>query len=640
MIKYYKTYTLCFISVFLLSFTSFTQAELTTEQLNKKLDSLSQSQQGLNNEVQLNVSNIEMVDLLNSIGLENNLNLSVDPNLIQLVTYNFYDVPVKDVFSFLHRNYDIKINFVGSIISFKNKPKQKEVQPKYVRKTPNVTYNPNNEFLSVDLDNDTLAFVIHEITKQSGKNVVTSSEIKNNLVSGYFVNRPIEEVIEMIAEANGLKMEDQNNTFYLKPNENDIVSGNNNRRGNQRNENNRNSSANEGLDITNNNDGTVSINADKIPIRDIIMSVASELKEHYFLYDVPEGVITLSAKNINFEELLIKTLNSTPFSYVKDERVFIVGGQNSESLRQTELIKLEYRTVENIMELIPKELINGLEVFEFIELNGLVVSGSSRRVSELKKFLLAIDQVVPMVQIDIIILYSQRGSDLATGIKAALDADNQVTSGQVFPEYEMNFNSTSLNAIIDALNGFGNLNLGKVTSDFFLSLQALESNNVVETESTPKISTLNGHQASISIGEQRYYQEERVQISNVVGNANVQNSRIWKQIEASLEVEIKPFVSSDEHVTLEISVGQNDFGEQVDPTAPPNKTTQTFKSFVRVKNGEVILMGGLEKKSSRDTGSGVPILSRIPILKWFLSSRSKSKEKSKLHILIRPTVTY
>src|SRR5690554_7248121 len=86
------------------------------------------------------------------------------------------------------------------------------------------------------------------------------------------------------------------------------------------------------------------------------------------------------------------------------------------------------------MELIPKELINGLEVHEFLELNGLVVSGSSRRIVELKRFLLAIDQVVPMVQIDIIILYSQKGSSLATGIKAALDADNQVTSGQIFPE--------------------------------------------------------------------------------------------------------------------------------------------------------------------------------------------------------------
>src|SRR5690554_7540637 len=107
----------------------------------------------------------------------------------------------------------------------------------------------------------------------------------------------------------------------------------------------------------------------------------------------------------------------------------------------------------------------------------------------------------------------------------------------------MNFGSASLNAIINALNGFPYTTLFRSTTDFFISLKALESNNVVETESTPKISTLNGHQASISIGEQRYYQEERVQVSNVVGNANIQNSRIWKHIEASLEVR------SEEHTS-------------------------------------------------------------------------------------------
>jgi len=635
----FKTYLFFIISAIIMSFNVNGQAVISPEKLNNTLDSLSQYQTGLNNKVQLNISNLEMVDLLNTIGLENNLNLSVDPKMIQLVTYNFHEVPVKEVFSFLYRNYDIEITLIGSIISFKNRPKQRVVQQKFVRKTPNIVFNPDNKFLSVDLSSDTLKYVVHEITKQTGLNIVMDSPIKYNRVSGYFVNRPISDIIEMISDANELEMELKGETYYLKHKEKDPLKNTNNSRSN----NSRSIGSNvntENIEVSENPDGTLNILADNASIREIIILSAKELNEHYYLYSTPETKITLSAKSIGFEELLHKLLNGTNHSFQKNERVYIVGEQNSENLRQTELIKLEYRTVEKIMELIPKELINGLEVHEFLELNGLVVSGSSRRIVELKRFLLAIDQVVPMVQIDIIILYSQKGSSLATGIKAALDADNQVTSGQIFPEYDMNFGSASLNAIINALNGFGNLNLGKVTTDFFISLKALESNNVVETESTPKISTLNGHQASISIGEQRYYQEERVQVSNVVGNANIQNSRIWKQIEASLEVEIKPFVSADEHVTLEISVSQNDFGEQVDPTAPPNKTTQTFKSLVRVKNGEVILMGGLEKKSTRDSGSGFPILSRIPILKWFLSSRSKSKDKSKLHILIRPTVTY
>jgi len=621
----------CFVFVTL---NTYSQSKLTPEQLTEKLDSLSISQPGLENNVQLNISNIEMVDLLNSIGLENNLNLSVDPNLVQLVTYNFYDVKVKEVFTFLYRNYNLEISFIGSIISFKNKPRVKEVKPEYTAKVPTISYNPENSFLAVDLKNDTLSYVIREITRQSNQNIVVESTLKNNTVSGYFVNRPIQDVISMIANSNEMKATFEDGTVFLKPN----IENNNTRNRNQ--QYNTQSASNKAIEVINNNDGTFSLNANSVSIKEIIMAAANEVNEPYFLYEAPETKITISAEDLTFEELLVKILKSSPYSYKKKDRLFIIGKENAEHLRLTELIKLEYRSVEKILELIPKEMINGLEIFEFIELNGVVVSGSSRRIEELKKFLHAIDQVVPMVQIDMIILYSQKGSNLATGIKAALDAENQVTSGQVFPEYDMNLSSASINAIINALNGFGNLNLGKVTSDFFVSLQALESNNVVETESTPKISTLNGHQASISIGEQRYYQEERVQVSNVVGNANIQNSRIWKQIEASLEVQIKPFVSSDEHVTLEISVSQNDFGEQVDPTVTPNKTTQTFESFVRVKNGEVILMGGLEKKSNRDSGSGFPILSRIPILKWLLSSRSKAKEKSKLHILIRPTVTY
>lgn len=615
---------------------------LTLQEMDEKLDSISNILFNLDNKVQLNVSNIQMVDLLNSIGLENNLNLSVDPNLIQPVTYNFYDARVKDVFSFLYRNYDITIDFVGSILIFKKLPKPKQIEQKYAPKMPIVDFKPENRFLSLDLSDDTLKYVVHEIMRLSNENIVVASDIRDKKVSGYFINRPFDQVLDMLTNANDLEItKDKSGVYFLKSlkdlsESTGKTSTKNNKAGSGQPQ----VPQTTALQVESGGNGLITIKAKDVAIKEIIETAAQTLNEHYFMYASPEDKITLSARNLSFEDLVRKLLNGTPYSYREENRVIFIGEQGSEGFRSTELIKLEYRTIENVKDMIPKELSNGLEMYEFIELNGLVVSGSSRRIAELRQFLHSIDEVVPMVQIDVIILFSQRGSNLATGIKAALDAGQQTTGGSIFPDFEMNLNSITVNSIIDALNGFGNLNLGKVTSDFFVAIQALESNNVVRTESTPKISTLNGHEASLAIGEQRYYQEERVQVSNVVGNANVQSSRIWKSIEASLEVNIKPFVSSDEHVTLEISVGQNDFGEQVDPTAPPNKTTQTFQSFVRVKNGEVILMGGLERKSARDTGSGVPILSRIPILKWFLSSRVKAREKSKLHILIRPTVTY
>ena len=127
---------------------------------------------------------------------------------------------------------------------------------------------------------------------------------------------------------------------------------------------------------------------------------------------------------------------------------------------------------------------------------------------------------------------------------------------------------------------------------------------------------------------------------NTVVNQGVLTSKIWKSVDASLFVEIMPYVSSDNNVTLTITVTNDDFGNRVDPSAPPNATKQTFESMVRVKNGEVILLGGLEKKQNNNSGSGVPFLSRIPVIKWFFSSRTKTKQKYKLHVILRPTITY
>jgi type IV pilus assembly protein PilQ len=54
----------------------------------------------------------------------------------------------------------------------------------------------------------------------------------------------------------------------------------------------------------------------------------------------------------------------------------------------------------------------------------------------------------------------------------------------------------------------------------------------------------------------------------------------------------------------------------------------------------VVLLGGLDKKQNNNSGEGVPLLSRIPVIRWFFSSRSKTKQKYKMHIIIRPTITY
>lgn len=623
--------TLFFVKIFGQDFSEF--------QLRLKLDSLALDQKGFNNKVQLNVSNIALTELVNTIALENNLNISIENNINQNVSYNFFDAPVKDVLIFIYTNFEIEFYFIGNIISIKKRPLKKETPIIVAEKKIDVKYNPSNNFLSIDLKNDTLSKVVKEITALTGKNIVLALELKDKQVSGYFLNRPFSQVVDMLSKANGIEFkEDENGIFYLymplKTDKGTTSSISNSIKPITNFE-------QTGVQISKNTFGTLDIIANNAETSDLIRLAAQEVGAAYFLYNKPDGKVSFELKNITFPELLYHVFKGTRFAYKEDNKVYLIGESKTEGIRVTELIRMENRTIENVKSSIPKEILTDLDVNEFIELNGLVVSGPERKVYELKLFLNSIDIVVPMVQIDVMIITTDRSHTVKTGIKAGIKDKPTTTSGSVFPSVDVNLGAQTINAILDGINGFGLVNLGNVTENFYLSLQALESNGTIDVESTPKITTLSGHQASVSIGQTTYYQEQQVDVQNSVVNQGVLTSRTWKSVDANLTVKIKPYVSSDGNVTMTIIVTNDDFdGSKVDPTAPPNATKQTFESVIRVQNGEVVLLGGLDKKQNNNSGEGVPFLSRIPIIKWFFSSRTKSKRKYKMHVIIRPIISY
>ncbi len=620
----------------------FGQTDITKVQ--NELERLSATQTGLNEKVQVNVSGISLADFISAVALEHNLNVSVDKELNDIVVNNFYDAMVKDVYVFLVKKYNLNVDFSGSIIAFSVQPELPQPKPIVQPKIINVKYKTENDFLSIDLKSDSLIKVAKAITKASGKNVIVSPAAKGKLVTVYVENRPFEQVIEMLSKSNGLTHEKTSDGYYFidfveVPKQTNQNSRNNSRNSNSRNNNSRNNSAAK-MQIVKNDDQTVSIVAYDESIEVIIKEVSLVLGEHYFMYDVPTGNTNLDVEGITFEELLHHVMRGTEYTFKKGDNYYVIGNRNTEGLRASRLIQLENRTIETVMDLIPKELLTDIEVKEFIELNGLIVSGSYIRIEELEAFIHSVDQIVPMVQIDIIIVTTSRSSTISTGINAGIADEPVATSGTVFPGLDVTLGSESVNSIIQALNGFGLVNFGLVSQNFYVSLDALETNNIIDITSTPKLSALNGHESSITVGETQYYQQETISVTPTIAGANTQSNRIWTAVNANLTVTVKPFVSTDGYVTLEINVQQDDFTPRVAPDAPPGNSTQTFQSLVRVKDGEMILMGGLEKDAKSESGTGTPLLSRVPVLKWFFSSKTKEKEKSRLHIFIKPTVTY
>ena len=617
---------------------SFGQQDLVT--IEKQINEQALKNPALNETIQIDVSGLTLYDFLTSIAVEHKLNINVDADLNQVVSSSFFDVPVKDVFLFMIKKYHLNVEFINNIILFKKAveeaPKKKE------KKEIDITYSKQNDFLAVKLRNDSLPEVAQKITDVSGKSVVLSPQVKEMTVSAYILNRPFDQVMEMMAKSNQLLVtKDDNGFYYIQKDDATTFQDSDNRNTKNRKRNNKNTPLESGAEVLVNENGFLSIHAFDAPVTELIIEAAEKLNINYFMYEKPEGSpTTLVVNAITFDELLDHVFKGKPSTYKKIDDVYLIGNQNSEGLRSTELIQLENRTIETVLETLPKDLTTNVELKEFIELNGFVATGSKSGISALKEYVRQIDKVVPMILIEVLIVQYQKGHEIQTGLQAGKNSQERVTSGVLFPTTDMNLNASSVNKIIDAFNGFGIFNLGKVAEDFYLNLQALENNSVIRLQSTPKISTLSGHEAKLSIGETNYYFEQNNRlINNGLGNDILQSGQ-WKATDANLSVTIKPFVSKDEQITLTIGVEKSAFLGRAGENAPPGKSTQQFESLVRVRNGEMILLGGLDELEKEDSGTGTPVLSRIPVLKWFFSSKVKRKQKSKLHVFIKPTVVY
>ncbi len=629
-----------FCIVFLCTHFLFAQTDITD--LNLKLDELAKQKKGINEKIKTEVSGLTLYDFITSIAQEHQLNVSVDSDLNQTVAYNLFDVSVKDVFIFLTQKHDLEVTITNNIINFK-KRKEVKVEVKKKPKVIDVIYNDKNDFLSIKLENDSLPNVIQTIIDKTGKNVVLSPDVKSQKVSSYILNRPFDQVLEMMAKSNNLTLSKDENDFYFLEKNNQSQSNQVIDKNNPKSKQTKPSANSPGyFEVDMSSTGFLNVKANGADAAELISEAAEQLKINYFFYNKPENEkITLSTESITFDELLEHIFKGKKYTFKKHIDFYVIGEQVTEGLRATEIIQLENRSVEYVLTSLPRVFTEKLEIKEFVELNGLVVSGPKNIVDELRVYMKQIDKIVPLVQIEVIIVQYNKSYNIQTGLKAGLDKINKTqTQGVLFPTTDVTMNSNSVNSLIDAFNGLGFIKLGKVTEAFYLNLQLLEDNSIIKIESTPKIATISGHEAKLAIGETNYYFEQTNQLINTGVNNNVLQSGAWKSTDANLSVSIKPFVSTDENVTLNIVVEKSSFLGRVGATAPPGKATQKFESLVRVKNNEMILLGGLDELQRENSGTGVPLISRIPILKWFTSSRKKSKSTSKLHIFIKPYVVY
>ena len=292
-----------------------------------------------------------------------------------------------------------------------------------------------------------------------------------------------------------------------------------------------------------------------------------------------------------------------------------------------------------ILDLIPQEVKEGLDCKIDVELNSIYVTGTGAKIEFFKKFIRSIDKAIPVILIEVMIVEAQTSNTLEAGVTWGLGTEPTTTEGSLFPTTDVRLGAQTINRIISGFSSTSVFNFGKVVPNFFATVKAMETNGDLKIKSTPKLATLNGHRASFSNGQTSYY---AVVQRNIIGTDNPQTSEIknYFPIDAKLGLDIKPYVTGDKQVLLDINVIQSSFGQRIAEDAPPDISSRNFSSVVRMKDQDIAVLGGLEENYSSNSGSGVPFLARIPLIKWLFSKRVREARKSKLTVFIKPTVIY
>ncbi len=156
-------------------------------------------------------------------------------------------------------------------------------------------------------------------------------------------------------------------------------------------------------------------------------------------------------------------------------------------------------------------------------------------------------------------------------------------------------------------------------------LSLMETHDQIRIVSSPRIVTLDNKEAFISQGQEIPY--------TVVEDEETDTE--FK--DAKLELRVTPHVTPDNRISMKIQIIQDEVGAMGVYEEPPIDTKEATTELL-VNDGDTIVIGGIIQETDKKTISGLPYISKIPLLGFLFQQQSRSKEKIELLIFMTPII--
>ncbi len=175
------------------------------------------------------------------------------------------------------------------------------------------------------------------------------------------------------------------------------------------------------------------------------------------------------------------------------------------------------------------------------------------------------------------------------------------------------------------------------TGNIATRLRASMSRGGGTVVTSPIIRTLNNQPAFLSTNVTQYIFVDQTTVSNGTVLHNTQPV----PIQITTQLVVAPRINEDNTITMGINPQlANITGLATDPNGSqiPIVTTQTIGVIARVRNGDTIVLGGLNSKNETTSSIMVPVLSELPIIGQFFRTMKKDRNNSELLVFVTPTI--
>lgn len=207
--------------------------------------------------------------------------------------------------------------------------------------------------------------------------------------------------------------------------------------------------------------------------------------------------------------------------------------------------------------------------------------------------------------------------------------------------FNMNFGK------INASNPLGdNRSLTLSAKSFDLAISALETQGRTKVLANPKISVMNGQPAMINVGTNSRYIDKVTQtvdantgtITYAITTSSVMSGLGLGVVATILDndeiiLSLTPVTSQLEGNTIPMETvgGDNKVGL-------PVINLRELNTLVRIKNGELLVVGGLIDSAKVKTESKVPFFGDLPLISGLFKYETETDTKKELVILLRPKI--